>query len=969
MVPFWARFLAVAAAQPERPALRSGSIVITYAELQDRARRLAAVLQEAGVEAGELVGLHLDKSIEYVVAVLGCWAAGAAFVPLAPQLPPARLRALARDAQLRLAIGRPEHMGVLPDLSPDLTWISALASHPVLIQGSARAVLWAAPAAQLAYVIYTSGSTGTPKGVMVGHGGLVALLDAQIAAFGLTAQSRVLLYLSISFDASVSDLGTALLAGACVCIEPSVERLSPAALVRCLQDLGITHLDLPPALLRVVDPESLPAALTTLIIGGEVCPPAVVRRHAARRRVINVYGPTEATICVSLCACDAERWQEPLLGQPIPGVQFQVTADDLSAAAPGMPGELWIAGAALALGYLNQPALTAARFLVQNGVRFYRTGDRVVQRPDGELIYLGRLDRQLKLHGRLIAPEEVEAALLRQPGVQRAAVLCRQELAGRPALFAYLAGDGIGAPEAVRARLAAELPAWLVPQRVIVLPVLPETASGKVDLAALVERKEDAGGAAAAMPGSGSPDSEPQLAMARLLQGVCSAVLGVRVELDDDFNALGGDSLAAMEVAAGAEAAGLAVAPELLWTERTPRNVAAALAADTAQKCSWVELRADAMSVLGADRPVLPAVSPQSGPADGAQVLLTGGTGQLGPHLLSALLSDGAARVWCLVRAADEAAARMRLREALARNALHLTEPQWERVRLVPGDVSRPRLGLAAVQWAELSATITEVHHLAAHVNAVLPYKALRTTNLLGTREILRLCQTGPRKRLHHASTLSVALSTSGDRAEPDRIGVYGGYAQSKAAAEALLDAAAHPATWCHRLGLLTGASSGSGPGAADPLTFFLRGLVALGRIPAGLQQELCVDVTPVDWAAKVLVSLRRAEPGTYAVSASYRGVSLGTLLEALRTQGVALQVVPPAALYSGSAAARHPAALAACLALLAAVPGAGPPAARPGALFILTEPLAAALPFPAPELPPLDALLARYVTAALGRT
>ena len=967
MVPFWARFLAMAAAQPERPALRSGSILITYAELRNRASRLAAALQKAGVEAGELVGLHLDKSIEYVVAVLGCWAVGAAFVPLVPQLPAARLRTLARDAQLRWAIGRPEHAGALPDLS----LISALDDHPVLIRGPAGAVFWTEPAAQLAYVIYTSGSTGVPKGVMVGHGGLVALLDAQIAAFGLTAQSRVLLYLSISFDASLSDLGTALLAGACIDIEPSVERLSPSALVRCLQELGITHLDLPPALLRVLEPESLPAALTTLIIGGEVCPPAVVRRHAARRRVINVYGPTEATICVSLCACDAEGWQEPLLGRPIPGVRFQVTAADFSAAAPGMPGELWIAGAALALGYLNQPVLTAARFMVQSGVRWYRTGDLVVERSDGELSYRGRLDRQLKLHGRLVAPEELEAALLRQPGVRRAAVLGREELPGRRALFAYLAGEGIGEMEALRARLAAELPAWLVPQRLIVLPVLPETTSGKVDLAALaerVERREDAGDAATATPEPRPPGSEPQLAMARLLQEVWSAVLGVRVELDDDFTALGGDSLAAMEVAAGAEAAGLAVAPALLWTERTPRNVAAALMAGTVER-SWAELRADAISVLGAGRSELPAVSPQALPSVGDQIFLTGATGQLGPHLLSALLSDGAARVWCLVRAADRAAAKIRLRDALVRNELHLTECQWERVRLVPGDVSRPQLGLAADDWAELCATITEVHHLAAQVNAALPYEALRATNLLGTRELLRLCETGPRKRLHHASTLSVVLAQGGDGAQPDRIGICGGYAQSKAAAEALLDASAYPAILCNRLGLLTGATSGHGADAADPLTQFLRGLAALGRIPAGLTEELCLDVTPVDWAADVLVSLRRSEPGTYTVSAAYRGVSLGALLTALRKQGVALPVVPPAELYSASAALRHPAALAACLALLAAVPGAGPPAARPGALFILTEPLAAALPFPAPELPPLEVLLARYVTAALGRT
>lgn len=965
MVPLWQRFCEVAAARPEHPALQCGTAMIGYAELQKRASRLAAALHEAGVEPGELVGLHLDKSIEYVVAVLGCWAAGAAFVPLSPQLPAARLRNLARDAQLRFAIGRPEHAGALPEVSA----ISALGNHAVIRQGTARAVKWAAPSAQLAYVIYTSGSTGAPKGVMVGHAGLVTLLDAQVAAFGLTAQSRVLLYLSISFDASLSDLGTALLAGACVGIEPGVERLSPAALVRCLRDLRITHLDLPPALLRVLEPESLPAELATLIIGGEVCPPAVVRRHAARRRVINVYGPTEATICVSLGACDAAHWQEPLLGRPIPGVRFQVTAADLSAVAPGVPGELWIAGAALALGYLNQPALTAARFVSQNGVRWYRTGDRVVQRPDGELVYHGRLDRQLKLHGRLVAPEEVEAALLRQPGVQRAAVLRREERPGRPALFAYLAGDGIGDLAALRTRLAAELPDWLVPQRVIVLPVLPETQSGKVDLAALAERSDDGGTAAAAMPAPMPPASSPELMMARLLQEAWSAVLGVRVGLDDDFTALGGDSLAALEVAAGAETAGLSMPPALLWTERTPRNVATALLAGTTELRSLAELRADAESLLAADRTESRPVCPPAASPDGEQLLLSSVTGQLGPHLLSELLRDGAARVFCLVRAADAAMARARLRDALVRSGLHLTESEWARVRLLPGDVSRPRLGLTPAEFAELGATITEVHHVAAHVNSVLPYAVLRATNLLGTRELLRLCETGRPKRLHHASTLAVVLYRSGAGAEPERSGIYGGYAQSKAAAEALLDASAHPAASCYRLGLLTGASAGPGADAADSLTTFLRGLAALGRIPMGLQEALCLDVTPVDWAAKAMVALRRAEPGTYSVCASYRGVSLGTLLRALRAQGVELKEVPPAELYSAGPAVRHPAALAAGLALLAALPGPSPLVARPGALFILTEPLSAGLPIPAPELPPLATLLARYVAAALGRT
>ena len=266
----------------------------------------------------------------------------------------------------------------------------------------------------LAYVIGTSGSRGYPKPVAVEHRGLVPMLEAQVAAFDLRPGDRVLWMLSPSFDASVSDIGTALLAGAALHVFPDLGRFDLDRLVRALSEWRITHIDLPPSLLPLIDPEDLPASLRTVVVGGEAADPATVRRWASRVRLVNVYGPTEATVCTSLGACHPETWREPLLGQPLPGARYHL-----------IDGELCIEGDCLARGYVGQPELTAVKFPVVDGVRVFRTGDRVRLREDGEFVYLGRVDRQIKLHGRLIAPEEVRDVPERAP--RRAALGGAQE--------------------------------------------------------------------------------------------------------------------------------------------------------------------------------------------------------------------------------------------------------------------------------------------------------------------------------------------------------------------------------------------------------------------------------------------------------------------------------------------------------------------------------------------------------------
>ncbi|HTB65542.1 MAG TPA: amino acid adenylation domain-containing protein, partial [Steroidobacteraceae bacterium] len=409
--------LAVAAISADRS--------LSYGELDAHANRLAQQLRQQGVGPERVVGLWADRSLEMLIGMLAILKAGGAYLPLEPHYPLQRLQMMIADARPALVIGSGSATGAevdlgLPRLSVDLT-SGSTAQHTQ----SAHAL----PHPQdPAYVIYTSGSTGTPKGVVVTHAGLGSLAASLAARMQITAGSRVLQLASLSFDVSASEVLLALLHGAALVLAPE-QALSGEPLRELLVKQRITHLSVTPSVLATLD-RTADLALKCLVVGGEVCPPELIARWSQGLRMINAYGPTESTVCATMSAPLAGGQPAPI-GTPIAGTRVYVLDAALEPVPIGVVGELYIAGAGLARGYLDRPALSAERFVADPygapGSRMYRSGDLARWREAGELEYLGRADQQVKVRGQRIELGEIEAALCAQASVEQAAVMVRED--------------------------------------------------------------------------------------------------------------------------------------------------------------------------------------------------------------------------------------------------------------------------------------------------------------------------------------------------------------------------------------------------------------------------------------------------------------------------------------------------------------------------------------------------------------
>ncbi|MFI7003350.1 amino acid adenylation domain-containing protein [Nocardia sp. NPDC050175] len=852
----------------DRIAVRDQGRSITYGALDEYSSKLARFLISLGVGPERLVALAFPRSCQMLAAVLAVTKAGGGYVPVDPAYPVDRVRHMVTDSAAVIGLTTTEYVDRLPD---EVTWL--MLDHPaiqtVCARRSAAPVTDADRIAPLrlhnpAYLIYTSGSTGVPKGVMVTHAGLAGLIDHTVSALELESNHRLLHSISPSFDPAAFEWLCTLSVGATLVVLPPTVIGGPE-FAAVLRDEQVTHCSATPAVLSTVDPTGVPTG--TLLVGGDVTTPELLAKWQPGRRYINAYGPTEATIAVTLGAQTAGR--DITIGGPVPGVSALVLDARLHPVPPGVTGELYLAGANLARGYHARAGLTAGRFVAnpwgEPGARMFRTGDLVrwnappEQRADAatfarvpwDLKYVGRSDFQVKIRGFRIELGEIDAVLSGHEDVGFAVTIGHETPTGETVLVSYVRAVPGREVDADRLTEYAErsLPRHMVPAAIVPLDEIPLTPVGKLDRKAL---PEPTFAAATFRP--------PATRTEETVAEVFAEVLGVeQVGADDDFFGRGGTSLLTLTLQHALSARlGLELPVATLFSASTVRSLAARIDGQDVPVHSPAMITADA--VLGPEVSSAGLEPIHPGPA--RDVLLTGATGFVGAYLLRELLDRTDAVVWCLVRADSIDAARDRVYQALRRYQLWGDLPE-ARIVLVPGDLAEPSLGLSETSHAWLAERIDVIYHNGAQVNHLEPYPRLRAANVEGTREVLRLATTQRVKPVHFVSTINTVISAvqpgapvdEGTRISADELPAQG-YIASKWAAEQLVLQAAErgvPAR-IYRPGLVSGDLQVGVNSADDSFWNMIRAAAILGMAPD--VGAATISLVPVTYVARAIVEI-----------------------------------------------------------------------------------------------------------------
>ena len=910
---------------------------ITYNELEARSNRLAVLLAGLGVDRATVVPVCVERGIDMVVALLAVLKTGAAFLPLDPAHPDRRLRRLVEDADGRFVLTTADHAwrfrtcGVTPVLADarpadgerrsglERRLADRAVTGPDRRSGADRCgpAFRAAPVRDIspddvAYLMYTSGTTGAPKGVLVGNRELTLSLTRTAEAYGLTEDDRVLQLAALGFDTSVEQIFTPLISGATLVLGGR-RTWAPSELLDRLTGFGVTVADLTPAywhqFLRTAQ-RDLPRAgtgLRLLLVGGDTV--HAEDCHASLRllpgtRLVNAYGLTETVITSTLCEITADVLAPapaPVpVGTALPGSAAYLLDEDLHQVPPGVRGEVYIGGAAVARGYWRRPELTAELFLPDPftdtpGGRMYRTGDTGRLRPDGRLELFGRNDHQLKVLGFRVDPGEVESALGAHPAVGRAWVVPVVGPGGGQVLTAYFTlrspARAADFQRGVRAYLAARLPEHMVPAAFV-----------------HVERLAANGGTAEIRPptadqapADGRPTVEAGLAH------LWCELLGLdQVGPEDDFFALGGNSLIAMEMLARARIMfGIGVTRIRFLTRsllhhptlRAFAEVTRSARTGTPGEASPpVDFTAEA--VLGV--PVRSGGGPAPRWREPAEILLTGATGFCGAHLLRTLLETTGAEVHCLVRAPDEQRGLERILDAQRRFLRAGPEPG--RIHPLVGDLAEPMLGLAPERFEALAGSLDVIHHCGGQVNFIYPYQDLRAVNVDGTREVLRLAGHARAVPVHYLSSLAVLagfgpagvaqVTEDMPLGHPELLSV--GYVESKWVAEALLHnaAAAGLPVAVHRANDVTGDLATGAMNTGTEVCALIKFLADSGVCP---DVELWLDFVPADRFTRAVAHIAGNIPAAGEVYhlTNPRHALLGELADRLRARGHRIEQLP----------------------------------------------------------------------------
>jgi thioester reductase-like protein/amino acid adenylation domain-containing protein len=900
---------------PNKTAVLCEQRRITYQELNDRANQLAHFLRALQIGSETLIGIYMDRSLDMIIGLLAVLKAGAAYVPLDPTHPQARLTFMIQDAQLGILLTQQHQIKKLP-LSTNIKAVCLDTGWDDIAQHSTANLTTEVAPDNLAYTIYTSGSTGRPKGVQIAHRSIVNFLNSMAQTPGMVAQDIVLAVTTISFDIAALELYLPLILGAQVVLAPQSVTSDAVQLLKLLNASGVTMMQATPATWRLLLAAGWQGnQFLKILCGGEAMSRDLANQLLERgAEVWNMYGPTETTVWSTFHRVEPGDAAIPI-GQAIANTQLYIVdpesyvAPKLSAGsntdikpthpeyrkraslqtvAIGELGELLIGGIGVMRGYLNRPELNQEKLIPDPfsdvPADLYRTGDLARMLPDGTIEHCGRIDHQVKMRGFRIELGGVEAALYAYPGIQQVVVVAHQNPSGDKRLVAYGVVDAKLRQEShlqfnldsseLQIFLRERLPEYMIPSAFVRLDALPLTPNGKVDRQALPKpnhvqylcNKEWV-----------APRNSTEMQLAQ----IWAQILEIdNVGIHDNFFDLGGHSLLTAHLLCQVRDIFHVELP-LLTLFESPTVAALAKAilqqqSSTTAIVSPVRPTYDAttvrstvdVAVLETDAVLDPAIRPETpfinSDKEPRTIFLTGATGFLGVFLLHELLQQTQAKIYCLVRAATLKEGQKKIATALER---YLLVDKGLESRIIPvlGDLTQPRFGLATSMFHKYASEIDCIYHCGAFVNLIYPYPALRTANVIGTQEILKLASHVTTKPIHFISTLDVFQSPHYAKMpvilEQDPLsggeGLSDGYAQSKWVAEKLvMEARSRGIPVCiYRPATITAHSQTGLLQTDDLIGRFIKGMVQLKSAP---ELDAHLNLTPVDYVSRAIIHLSR---------------------------------------------------------------------------------------------------------------
>jgi len=753
---------------PEKMAIVNGSEKTTYEKLNEKANQLAHYLQTRNIEQGGLIGVCIPQSTTRIVAFLAILKTGATYLPIDGELPQARIQMMIDDSKIKLMLSVNQYLDKVNNDHTQSIALDSLVSDESFQRISTENLSIDILPENPAYVIYTSGSTGIPKGVIISHHSFYNFVKHQAKVLDLSSENITLQFASPSFDAAIIDIWTPLIKGATIHLYPNNKIVGEPL----LDFIVAHHIDtvplMPPMVLASLPLNKPIGNLQTIAIGGEACTENTIKSWYKKIRLINSYGPTEATVAVSNYEFK-EEINPKIIGTSMPFVDVFLLDENLKPVTDGTVGEIYIGGSQLALGYLHREEDTQKSFIqapewlldqLNNGETLYKTGDMALRREDGNLEFYGRKDDQVKIRGYRIELAEIEYNISKLPQITQSAVKVQRKENGLPALIAFIQlatdEDQTKVLQNIKAKLQQVMPVYMLPDKIFIVDQMPLNHAGKIDKK-LLEIPENQ------MKNSNLPKWKEDN-LTQVVTHIWKDLLSLEdVNEEDDFFELGGHSLllAQLHMLLPEPVRNLISLPELyIYTtisafvnEVENRMVKTEISQKSKAEMMISELIKD--SELHIDFSINESPN-QDILKNPKSIFLTGTTGFVGSHLLEELLQQTSANIYCLVRASSSEEGLERIKATFEKFKLSWSNDYDSRVIAMIGDLSLPHFGMEDEKYNFITNHIEVIYHSGSSVSYVQPYSLIKKSNIDGLHNIIDLAVTGKIKFLMLLSSMGV---------------------------------------------------------------------------------------------------------------------------------------------------------------------------------------------------------------------